>query len=162
MVGTCSFDILCSLVWESKTSSSTLDIPSCFCPLPLRPMAWPRQSIEAVLEGGAPAEDALAANARGQTHTKSQFLHQLHAIFSHPQHFTFPLDLPLTWLVAFMLLRHPTPHPQKPPWVTTFYDAQHHGRLTLCRTKCAATLLLGEVMCVFNVQGDSELLFMKN
>ena len=41
------------------------------------------------------------------------------------EHFTSPHDIPLTWLVAFMLRRHPVPHPTEPTWVQTLYGAQH-------------------------------------
>ena len=104
-------------------------LPSGIRPRPSQPMAWPRESLEALLEGGPPPEDMLVRLQHlahvGKPTDPSDFLHRLQAIFSHPQHFTSPLDLPLTWLVAFMLRRHPTPHPQEPPWVDTFYNAQH-------------------------------------
>ena len=38
-------------------------------------------------------------------------------------HFTSPHDIPLAWLVAFMLRRHPVPHPNEPTWVQTLYSA---------------------------------------
>ena len=92
-------------------------------------MAWSAAAIADILRQGSPPEDALhnlqCLATLGKPTDAAAITAKLQAIFMHPSHLTLPFPPAIAWLVAFMVRRHPQPHPHEPLWLNTFYTTQH-------------------------------------